>query len=33
LAALDFFTIEFLGPAGMEFLVDDLHMLGRWLLK
>ncbi len=33
LANLDFFTIEFLGRPGTEFLVDDLQMTGRWMLK
>jgi hypothetical protein len=29
---LDFFTVEFLGKPGTEFLVDDLQMIGRWPL-
>jgi hypothetical protein len=33
LSGLDFFTIEFLGKPGIEFLVDDLQMMGRWVLK
>jgi hypothetical protein len=33
LSELDFFTIELLGPAGTEFLLDDLQLLGRWFLK
>lgn len=28
--AVDFFTIELLGEAGTEFLLDELHLLGRW---
>jgi len=27
---VDFFSIEFLGPSGSEFLIDDLQLLGRW---
>lgn len=31
-ARVDFFMLEFLGEPGMEFLVDDLQLLGHWEL-
>ena len=30
LAGLDFVTLEFIGPAGAEYLLDDLQWLGPW---
>jgi hypothetical protein len=32
LGDLDLFSIELLGSAGTEFLLDDLQLLGRWML-
>lgn len=32
LVGLDFFTIEFVGAPGAEFLVDELQLLGSWEL-
>jgi len=33
LGDLDLVAIEFNGPAGMEFLIDDLSLLGRWVFE
>ena len=30
LAHVDLFAIEFIGKGPLEFLVDDLQLLGRW---
>ncbi len=30
LGEVDLFSIELSGPPGTEFLIDDLHLLGRW---
>jgi hypothetical protein len=27
---IDFFSLEFVGLSGTEFLVDDLELLGNW---
>jgi hypothetical protein len=33
LADLDFMSLEFIGPPGAEFLLDDLQLLGPWVLN
>lgn len=30
LGAVDWFTIEFTGNSGTDFLVDDISLLGSW---
>jgi hypothetical protein len=33
LGEVDLFTLEFIGQGPMEFLIDDLQLLGRWRLE
>jgi hypothetical protein len=33
LGDVDLFTLEFTGQGPMEFLIDDLQLLGRWRLE
>jgi hypothetical protein len=33
LSDLDFMTLEFIGPPGAEFLLDDIQLIGPWVLN